>query len=467
MQTAEFRGFLFPISDAGLAAEQKAIAELEKCMKREKKRFSRLKTAPTPTAFKQRAHDFLASPACRFAALFRQASALHEANRLPLTIYQSLIPAFSPMHPIIEDVVYWDEPKSNGGTRRIHDFGPMNRAAQHMVMRVISACFKPKPYQYSVAGRGVHTAIQRARAAVDAGYVHIKKLDVRDFFGSFSRDGLYELLPLPKAVIDNVVMPDNQKLKHVKGDKKAGKAKTATTGKVLTTDISPLPSQPVLPQGSLHAPMLAEFVVSNLSIDGKSDVVIIIFVDDILIMAKTEHALAAATYALRSAYGASPAGDFHFKVSEETLFTGTDFLGYRLKHWPGGKLSAHPSADNIAVFKAKHKQHTTSITKIAKHSSANLTSLKKAIADYYIFMRSWIAAFSAANGYDEMAVEAQSRLVKMCRKHDVSVASVKQLANAHFAHSTTKVKTKGGYQLSVTINEPDPLLSATGAKKSA
>lgn len=213
MNTISVLGTTFPVSDQGLQAEQAALSEYQVCCGTEKKKFNRIKMAVDGFACRVRVRAYASSFACRYVAMVEQARDLETEKRLPLTVYLSLAKQLSLFKPIPELTEFWDKPKTKGGTRRLHDFGPLNRAAQYMVMRVTSAIFKPRQFQYNVSGGGTVKAIESIKKKIAEGYVHTKKLDVQSFFASFSRKGLYQLLPFPKPIIDNVVMPENLKLK--------------------------------------------------------------------------------------------------------------------------------------------------------------------------------------------------------------------------------------------------------------
>lgn len=461
MTTITFEGVEFPISDFGLAVEQEVRAELGACRKRERYRFRRLQRAEDYLAKRIKSAEYLKSYDCRLVAIVEQAKDLPPSDRLPLSVYRTFARAFSPFHPILEPVTCWDKPKSSGkGHRRIHDFGPMNRAAQHMVMRVISAFFKPRPYQYNASGRGSLKAMLAIKKLIGAGYEHVLRLDVRNFFSSFLREGLHELLPIPKSVIDNVAMPGNLQPKPKKGGKKAGKSKPAaneedvspTGGQTLCKgNTSSCASPPVLPQGSLHAPILAEYVVSLMNITMPEGVEIVIYVDDILILSKSADGLMQAKHALLLAYEDSPAGDFIFEVSEETLPSGVCFLGYHIQKLPSGKLIVRPSAKNETAFKNKCKALKSAVTKQSKKGSA---AVAQAIANLYAYMRTWIEAFRAADFYHPMVEHSLKQLVLYCLKHDVPVEPVKTLAGATFAHQVKKIKVKGNYKWQVEIAIP-------------
>jgi hypothetical protein len=85
----------------------------------------------------------------------------------------------------------------------IHNPGPLHRTAGNAVIRVLSQYFAPRPFQYTQTG--VHAAIREAKKAIQAGHVHIARLDIKDFYLNFSVEALINELPLPKEVVEHVV----------------------------------------------------------------------------------------------------------------------------------------------------------------------------------------------------------------------------------------------------------------------
>lgn len=433
----------FPVTELGLEHEQTALAEYATCQKRERKLHRQMvKALSNPKSFEMWARGYLKSGACAFVAMIEQAKRLHRWKRLPISIYHSLSKSLTLFQPITEPVEFWHQPKTNGnGYRLLHDFGPMHRAAQHMVRRVLSAKFKPKKFQFGIEKRGQADAIEFIKTKIASGYTHGLTLDAKDFFNSFSRDALTKLLPLPKSVIANVVTPGNLKLKSKKGAKTP--KHTITGCSHIFTHL--IGSQTVLPQGSACSNIVAAYVVSLLNIVLPAGVVLVMYVDDICLLAKNADDLKLAKDALLLAFGDSTTGNFTFEISEETLDNGgLRFLGYHLWFVPGTKsLLVFPTLKSQNVHKKECKLREARITYCAK-TNPNKTVVANMIADYYRYRFAWTMAFKAADDFLTILERAAKAFVKLCKKHGVSVNCTKELVGAKFKHEIVKTPKKGG-----------------------
>lgn len=165
-------GSEFPTTELGSEHEQIAIAEHFECQKVERKRLRQLvKAAADQKVFRVWARGYLQSAACAFVAMVEQAKRLPRWKRLPLSAYHALSKSLMTFQPIMEPVEFWYEPKTSGsGHRLLHDFGPLHRAAQHMVTRVLSAKFKPRVFQYGIERRGQADAIELIKTKIASGY---------------------------------------------------------------------------------------------------------------------------------------------------------------------------------------------------------------------------------------------------------------------------------------------------------
>lgn len=444
-------GVPFPLTELGADHEDEAILEYAICLKRERKLRKQLRSAPTKSAFMKKAEVYFASVACRFVSMVEQAKRLPMWKRLPISICLDLSKKLSLFQPITETVACWHEPKASGqGFRFLHDFGPLHRAAQHMVLRVMSARWEPKPFQYGVRKRGQADAVELVRKMILSGHHHGMTLDLRDFFNSFSRDALMTLLPLPKSIIANVVIPDNLKLKPKKGGKPT---KCNTLGCASNSYTCPIPSQTVLPQGSACSNVVAAYVVSVLDIVVPAGVVLTMYVDDICLLAKNADDLKLAENALLLAFEESAAGDFTFYLPEDTLDDGgLRFLGYYLWFVPGTKkllVSPTYKAENM-----HKKQCTLRECKVAHMAKIefNKAIVAEAIADYCRYRIAWAMAFRAADHFPLMLEQAIERFVKLCLKHGVPVAYAKELVGGAFMHEIVKTpKKSGGYSEKIKI----------------
>ncbi len=442
-------GTVFPLADLGPDHEEQTLAEYAVCMKRERKLHKQLRAAVSKGDFLSKAGVYLSSPACAFVAMIEQAKRLPKWKRLPLSTYHALSKKLSLLHPIQEPVEFWHEPKASGnGYRLLHDFGPMHRAAQQMVKQVLSARWKPKPFQYGVEKRGQAAAVEFIKNMIVNGYHYGVALDVKDFFNSFSGKELTKLLPLPKPVIANVVIPESLNLKPKKGAKKP---KHSTQG-CASISTYPIPSQTVLPQGSACSNIVAAYVVSLLDIVLPAGVVLVMYVDDICLLAKNADDLTLAKNALLLAFGESTAGDFACDISEDTLDNGgLRFLGYHLWFVPGTtKLlvsptyeatKAHEKECKLREGRIAHSAKTTTKTVVAEH-----------IAGYYSYRLTWAMAFKAADDFPTIWDDAATAFVKLCQKHGVPAPYAKALVGATFAHEIIKTPKKaGGYSEKIKI----------------
>ncbi|MEI8719796.1 reverse transcriptase domain-containing protein [Mesorhizobium sp. ISC11] len=442
-------GVAFPLTELGAEHEDEALLEYAICSKRERKLHKQLRSAPTESAFRKKAEVYFASIACRFVSMVEQAKRLPRWKRLPISTCLDLSKKLSLSQPITEPVACWHEPKASGqGFRLLHDFGPLHRAAQHMVLRVISARWEPKPFQYGVRKRGQADAVELIRKLILSGYHHGMTLDLRDFFNSFSRDALTTLLPLPKSIITNVVIPDNLKLKPKKG---GTQATCNAPGCASNSYTYPIPSPTVLPQGSACSNIVAAYVVSALDIVVPAGVVLTMYVDDICLLAKNADDLKLAENALLLAFEESAAGDFTFHLSEDTLDDGgLRFLGYYLWFVPGTKnLLVSPTYEAKNMHK---KECTLRERRVAYIAKINKAIVAEAIADYCLYRVAWAIAFRAADHFPLMLEQAIERFVKLCLKHDVPVAYAKKLVGGAFVHEIVKTpKKSGGYSEKIKI----------------
>jgi hypothetical protein len=453
-------GAEFPLTDLGPDHEALALAEYTVCVKQERKQFKRLvKARAQPKAFETWAYGYMKSGACAFVAMIEQAKRLPRWKRLPVSVYHDLSKSLSPFQPITEPVEFWYEPKTSGnGHRLLHDFGPMHRAAQHMVTRVLSARFMPKHFQYGIEKRGQTAAIEFIKANIGSGHHYGVTLDVKDFFNSFSRETLVKLLPLPKSVIANVVIPNTLALKPKKGAKTH---KHSIQG-CASTSTYPVPSHTVLPQGSVCSNIAAAYVVSLLDIVLPPGVILVNYVDDLCLMAKNADDLKLAKNALLLAFEESTAGDFTFDISEETLDDGgLRFLGYHLQFIPGTKkLLVSPTYEAIKAHKEECKLREGRIITLAK-KPFHKAGVAVAIADYYSYRLAWAMAFKVADDFLTMLENAAKALVRLCLKHGAPVTYAKELVGAKFTHEIIKTPKKtGGYSVKIKITDLKAALAA-------
>lgn len=436
-------GVFFPPSPEGQSYDKATSAEIStKCKKRELKLFKLLqKHKADATQFSLAVKNYLSTPACKLIAMVEQAKKLDQDERLCLSTYKALADQLSVFQPINEAVLTWNKPKKGkSGTRPIMEFGPLHRAAQDMVKRVISVVFKPKPYQFDVAGRGRDDAIDRILKNESEGFHHGARLDVTNFFGSFKRQELYSLLPLPKDVIDNVVMPITLNVKSKTGGKSTKNTMTNTSelisaGYIENTHISGC--QKGLPQGSACSPIIAALLTGMIKLALPSNVRVVIFVDDIFVMAKTNAKLDAAKHALFSAFGKSPAGTFNLTTSQENFKSGIDFIGYNMKHNSNGSLVVNATLANEFFYDEECSKHEKTIKNVYKNKPS-YDEGRQAIAHYLLYRLSWISSFKKANNCNDLVDVALKRIMHICDIYNEFFTSVTSILKMDIEYKHVK-----------------------------
>jgi hypothetical protein len=151
-------------------------------------------------------------------------------------------------------------PKGPGKFRPTLDFGIENRALQYLVLSVLYAIAELHPRQFATR-RGVPAAIAYVIKAMEAGYVHAREIDIKNFYPSFDGSKLVELVPVQKRVSGRVLLSEHLNILpstlHHNTVLSKGAADTHLEG------VSPLQqyladARRGIPQGSAVSPILAE-----------------------------------------------------------------------------------------------------------------------------------------------------------------------------------------------------------------
>ncbi len=95
--------------------------------------------------------------------------------------------------------------KSRNTFRPTLDFGIENRALQYLVASVLYAIADVHPHQFLIHG-GTPAAIAHVVTAMKTGNLWARETDISDCYPSFDADRLADLIPLPKRVIERVLI---------------------------------------------------------------------------------------------------------------------------------------------------------------------------------------------------------------------------------------------------------------------
>ena len=292
------------------------------------------------------------------------------------------------------------------------DFGIENRALQHLVLSVLYAIAELHPRQFATRG-GVPAAIAQVMDAMRAGYVHVREIDIKDFYASFDGNKLVELVPVQKKVIEKVLLSEHlnivpSKLHHIKSC--FGAADTVQ-GVVSPLEKYLAEARRGIPQGSAASPLLAEMLLAPLlfQVPAGGKVVVMAYADNILVMAKTASDADAMTDSLELALKKHPAGPFSPKIKSFPVGGPIEFLGHRVTAH-GDKVRARPTPENQEKFEHRIKR---GLARLRKPTLAPATRGRLA-RDLKSDLSSYVSNFKLCDG------------VKECQQHwSAQIASAK------------------------------------------
>jgi len=284
--------------------------------------------------------------------------------------------------------------------RTVFEFGIQNRALQYLVREVLIALLELHPNQYATRG-GVHAAIKQTKQALIDGYLWAVELDIENCYPSFDESKLADLLPLPKEVIDHVIISRSLNLplgfsciEDGPGDDHEdhiilGAVSTARHGGI--------------PQGSAASPLVAEAMIAMALEHVPSLGVIIAYADNVLLLAKSKSDVECMTKALSAALEGHPVGRLRPSLRNFAPGEPIEFLGHRLTLCNGG-VRTEPDDDNRRKFEGKVKRKLARL-KLAKSAGARRRCLRR-LEDY---IGSWTAAFALCDDIEGIRSDCLAR----------------------------------------------------------
>jgi hypothetical protein len=292
------------------------------------------------------------------------------------------------------------------------DFGIENRALQHLVLSVLYAIAELHPRQFATRG-GVPAAIAQVMDAMRAGYVHVREIDIKDFYASFDGNKLVELVPVPKKVIERVLLSDHlniipSKPHHILSC--FGAADTVQ-GAVAPLEKYLAEARWGIPQGSAASPLLAEMLLAPLlfQVPAGGKVVVVAYADNIIVMAKTASDADAMTDSLGLALKKHPAGPLWPKIRSFPVGGPIEFLGHRVTAH-GDKVRAQPTPENQERFERRMKIGLARLRKPGRTGAAR----DRLVRDLKSDLSSYVSNFKHRDG------------VKECQQHwSAQIASAK------------------------------------------
>jgi hypothetical protein len=274
----------------------------------------------------------LTSYDARLAATRLAYSRMHGARRPEQHDLKSIAETLNAYQGTQEAVALILIPKGNGQFRPTMDFGIQNRALQYLVLSVLYAIAELHPYQFATRG-GVPAAIARVAKAIKAGNLYTAEIDIKDFYPSFDGTKLADLIPLPKRVIERVLLSEHLNIvastiptliQAPFGHANADQEGVLPPGKYVAN------ARRGFPQGSGASPTLAEMLLARVLHHLPPRGEVVAYADNILLMARNESDLALMTESLRIALEGHPAGQLWPKINNFPLGGPIGFLGHQI-----------------------------------------------------------------------------------------------------------------------------------------
>jgi hypothetical protein len=298
--------------------------------------------------------------------------------------------ALNPWRACEEPVRVFVKMKPNGDHRTLQQFGIENRARHCLISRALRATRNPHPYQYG--SKGVPAAIAQAAKWMKEGYLWCAEVDIKNCFPSFEEEQMSKYLLLPKEVISHSVMGEH--LNHKDGNL-SDVFSTANDGSAspCTTDVLAEARQG-LPQGSVASSIVSEVLLSTPlnALPGFS--VAVNYVDNTLLMAKTEGELNKTIEAFGSALKAHPVGSFKLKIQSYCApGNSIEFLGHSIALVKAG-ITMTPTNEN------KQKCHVQIKLGLKRMKLTKLTPFQRRREFHGLksYVSSWCSNFTNCDG---------------------------------------------------------------------
>jgi hypothetical protein len=298
------------------------------------------KRGQNPRKIRAATHSVLASIDARFICLVLS----YPKKALPVSFEMAMEFAAQtkPWIDCDEPVEFYLMDKPEGGTRPIWKFGPKRRLLQCLAREVLAAIWGSAQFEYAQRGRGREAAMDEVRKFTEmkGGARWFLTADINNCFGSFNREALFKIIPLPRSVIEHCIFVLDGTL-------------------IVSTGISPSASGTAvlsgLPQGSLASFRIASNLIEPV-LDKLQGVVKLSYADDIIAGSRKQEEAEANKLLLGDLLLDHPAGPLFMRSAVATLGQPIDFLGYRIRRRPilfGGGIRYTPSPTAFDRFEIR------------------------------------------------------------------------------------------------------------------
>ena len=292
----------------------------------------------------------------------------------------------------------------------IHKFGIRHRTAQELVLRVMSAYYVPRPFQYTTSG--VPKAIAGIKNAIIAGHIHFARLDIKEFFPSFVPAMLVHELPCPQGTVEGVV---SGQLLKVHMDHRLVKSSYGSSLSSQSIENFLMVARLGNPQGSSCSPIVSSFCVSRLVWPIMPGVILTNYANDFLLLAKSAALLASAIGKLINAVAELPGGYFELKLkTEATVGDGCTFLGHCLR-LTGSGLETSPTAKAFDDLSRKLGALDMKLS-VPKAGGCGTKDDHKCLARMVATVNGWTEFFAQCDDIEEQVSWANLMVLQRCKQ---------------------------------------------------
>lgn len=422
MNTIPFNGVLFPHSASDPLTQHEVYSLLEKANKHRAKILIRIQKAGKTAAAQKPQKAYLGSKRVRLSALIEAAGKLPFSQRRQISEYVHMAGKMALHKPCSEFVRLNLKEKFSGGLRHYCSFGVLHKAGQIIVSELLAAQFTPKPFQYGVKGMGMAKAIAEVKKLHASGLIHGATLDIKNYYDSYDHPTLLQALPLPKAVIENVVIGRNYNLK-------AGKFDGEPIPLHTLAPYMDLVHQHGIPQGSASSPMVGSFFMSKIAPDLPEGTALLNYEDDFLIMAKSVEKLQMAKNALTASIQAMSVGKF--ELLDKTGSSNPlefEFLGHSFAELDG-KLIISVSERNLNKLEIRMGEAFDKLATLKFEDPKNCKSLiLDTLMQFAVYVVSWVQSFKEASNIEALELMLFDFFQMLADPYDCNAGSMLQLA---------------------------------------
>lgn len=252
-----------------------------------------------------------------------------------------------------EIVSYHEEPKNGAGTRTICKL-PLELGACHYVIgAIVEAQTRMIPNIYHRAGRGRNKLIEDTLTRINDGHSYVSVLDIKDCFASV-QPALLDTLPIHQRFVTKTLRVENIIFQPRRNEKGGIPEATTYYETSYRNDAGANTSAPTgLMQGSPASVPILSWMYKDMPQFDTEMGIALIYVDDILVVSRTEHGRREIKDAVVRYLTDCPGGPLQLETRDIPPRASFDLLGYRIEYGPDGHAYACLSEQTLERLEKK------------------------------------------------------------------------------------------------------------------